>query len=86
MIPEMRVRARAAEYLCRARSRRGPGTYERERAFVTLGRAKTWAAEDAALALLDGPTFYAVEAAEVYRELLHRFRAAEARFLAEVTA
>jgi hypothetical protein len=77
---EQESRDRAARYLARSRER-AAADY-RESAFVTLGRAKDWAAEDAARALLAGPTMYAVDAAEAYRHLLDRYYSAEARYIA----
>ncbi len=77
---EQESRDRAARYLARSRER--ASSDYRESAFVTLGRAKGWAAEDAARALLDGPTRYAVDAAEAYSHLLVRYYRAEARYAA----
>ncbi|MFE9234807.1 hypothetical protein [Cellulosimicrobium funkei] len=78
---EQESRDRAARYLARSRERASSG-YHRESAFVTLGRAKDWAAEDAARALLNGPARYAVDAAEAYSHLLDRYYSAEARYIA----
>lgn len=66
------ARAEAARHLKESRRRRGPhypGVSYNEAAFVTIGRATTWAAIDTARSLLDGSTIDACVSAEAWSAL-----------------